>query len=140
MSTTAVQVASATHDNASKQASHAVFYSNSGIFNLSGKCIGHGQFDTVSARRIQASLAKDQLLLVVDLADTWIRPFTSTAQIKRVIDSILDRVPFIITRRSIYFVAYSPAVKIKKMVVGDLDVVVLDRKTAKSKILSALGS
>jgi hypothetical protein len=98
----------------------------------------HGRFDTTSVRKLQASVAQGKVLLVTDLQDTWIFPFTSAAQRERAIDSVLNRAPFLITSQSVYYVAYSPADFGDKLVVGDFDITVVSREVAKSIIASAI--
>lgn len=141
MSATAVQVVTRPrlHDRRN-QPSRPLFYKNSGIFNLNGCLLEHGRFDTISVRKLQTSLSQGELFIVADLEDTWIRPFTNTLQREHVIDSVLNRAPFLITQSSVYYVAYSPTIGVEKLVVGDLDIEVLTREAAKTKVVSALAN
>jgi hypothetical protein len=140
MNTTVVEVAGNPHHGDSCiQPARGLFYRNSGVFDLSGSLLKSGRIDLASVREIQATLGKDDLLLVVDLEDTWIRPFTSSTQRERVIDSVLSKAPFLITQKSIFYVAYSTAVvKVKEFAIDEMNVVVLNRDAAKSTIMAAL--
>ena len=75
------------------------------------------------------------MLILVDLLDTWIKPFCSESQRQQVINQVLDRAPFLITGESIFFVATRNPSGRSEYKIADMEIAILDRENAKSKML-----
>ena len=112
-----------------------LFYWNSGVFDTGGNLITSGPMDSALVRRLQSRLPEQGMLIVVDLVDTWIRPFSSERQRREMIDQILRRAPFLITKNSIFLVAKrNPCIR-SRYKMADLEIAILDRQSA-SRILA----
>ena len=115
-----------------------LFFRNSGIFDLERNLIGHGSVDTESVHRIQSGLTRGRMAIVINLTDTMMPVVCDHSQRYSILCRLLDRTPFLITRRSVFFVAYPCDVRPKDFLIGDVVVRVINRVTAKKKLRRAV--
>ena len=113
-----------------------IFYRNSGIFDLDGHLRDDGTFDTAKLKRIQSGLGGDEMLIVVDLRDTWMRPVKSAQSRERMFRTVLTRAPFLVTKDAVYYVTFSGDSGRSYFPVGDMTVYSLSRNEALSRILA----
>jgi hypothetical protein len=114
-----------------------LFYRNSGVFDLGGNLLASGSLRSDDISKLQQRLSANETLIVVDLADTCIRPFANDENRREVLALILQRAPFLITNNSMFLVARLNSFFRKRFAMGDFEITVLDPESAKSLILAA---
>lgn len=100
-----------------------IFYRNSLIVDEGGCMIAQGAINTAWVENIQEQLPDGAMLIVVDLNDTWIRPFRNDDHRLTLMRKVFaGRSPFLITKDSIFTVGHLNGFRRLKFTVGDLEI------------------